>query len=59
MKKIALSGNDIDSSPPLSNSLESFKFEDEDNYNVRFDSKFFRVFSKYRLPRKLHFTIFL
>ena len=26
--------------------------------STRFDLKFFRVFSKYRLPRKLHFTIF-
>ena len=30
--------------------LETFRFEDEDDY--------FRVFSKYRLPAKLHFTIF-
>ena len=57
MKKISLSDNDINSSPPLSNSLESFRFKDEDNYDVRFDSKFISVFSKYRLPRKLHFTI--
>ena len=59
MKKITLSGNDIHSSPPLSNSLENFRFKDEDNYDVRFNSKFFRVFSRYRLPGKLHFTIFL
>ena len=26
--------------------------------STRFDLKFFRVFSKYRLPGKLHFTIF-
>ena len=26
--------------------------------STRFDLKFFRVFSKYRLPAKLHFTIF-
>ena len=57
MKKISLSGNDINSSPPLSNSLESFRFKDEDNYEVRFDSKFICVLSKYRLLRKLHFTI--
>ena len=36
MKKNSLSGNDINSSPPLSNSLESFRFKDEDNYDVRF-----------------------
>ena len=57
MKKITLSGNDIRASPPLSHSLESFRFEDEDNYDVRFDLKFIRVFSKYGLPGKLHFTI--
>ena len=26
--------------------------------STRFDLKFFRVFSKYRFPGKLHFTIF-
>ena len=34
------------------------RFKDEDDYETRFDLKFFRVFSKYGLPGKLHFTIF-
>ena len=34
------------------------RFKDQDDYERRFDLKFFRVFSKYRLPGKLHFTIF-
>ena len=43
----------------LSISLETFRFKDENDYtSSRFDLKFFLVFSKYRLPGKLHFTIF-
>ena len=36
---------------------EEFRFQDEEDYELRFDFKFFRVFSKYRHPGKLHFTI--
>ena len=38
--------------------LETFRSEDEDDYEHEFDLKFFRVFSKYILPGKLYFTIF-
>ena len=39
--------------------IDTFRFKDEDDYGTRFDLQSFRVFSKYyRLPGKLHFTIF-
>ena len=34
--------------------LETFRFKDENDYEY----EIFRIFSKYRLPGKLHFTIF-
>ena len=42
----------------LSGLLETFRFRTRTTTSARFDLKFFRVFSKYRHPGKLHFTIF-
>ena len=39
--------------PPLATPLRK-----RTTTSTRFDLKFFRSFSKYRLPGKLHFTIF-
>ena len=38
--------------------METFIFKDEDHYGYEIDLKFFRLFSKYRLPGKLYFAIF-
>ena len=38
--------------------IETFRFKARTTTSTRFEVKFFRVFSKYRLPGKLHFTIF-
>ena len=38
--------------------LETFRFEDEDDHEYEIWLKVFCVFSKYRLPGILHFTIF-
>ena len=43
---------------PVTTPLETFRFEDEDDYEYEISLEVFCVFSKYRLPGKLHFTIF-
>ena len=38
--------------------IETFGFEDDDDYEYEIWLKVFRTFSKYKLPGKLQFTIF-
>ena len=37
--------------------LESFRFKDEDDYEEKFNLKFFRVFSKHIHPGELQFIV--